>query len=248
MRNILHTADWHIGDGDNTKRIVQLAEHWRRHVSPEEYVICPAGDLMDTPNEDNAEIVAGIIEMLVSEGFVVLPVPGNHDIVEMGVDLGMGMDPGRQLWLDYIDTVSSWWGEWPRVFQTEGGVYIIGVDTNQGVDDDWDIDFAMGALGKTQQMDLGLAVADTPCVVVGHHDPNETDLTLRLQDAGELHHILRDRAWGYLGAHTHRRYRLVRDDVHYLIPHMAAALQEGRLAYELVELVEGLPSRLCGLG
>jgi 3',5'-cyclic AMP phosphodiesterase CpdA len=246
---LVHLSDTHYGVGKNAYNLIWVVTWMIANLDHREHIIVFTGDLVDSPKVEWYKAVAELLWQLRDAGFVVLTVPGNHDIHDLGVDVGFGRDVGRILWERYIDPASSWGCEdvWPKRFNADG-VHLIGIDTNEGTSGDWVAHMACGEVGDSQMLMMMLYVQDKPCVVLGHHRLLWDDPLHRLLDADEVFEILDGQSWGYVCGHQHKQDRRERNGMVCLASRRTTQPEDGHLQITIIDLVEGLPSTIVDIG
>lgn len=200
---IIHTSDWHIGK----RCAAQAAEYLTRGIigthDPDADTIVISGDLVDSPEASYYRRAATYITRLINAGFVVVAVPGNHDVWRSGVDVGL-LGANYALWRKHIGSlvggveIGAGVVEW----RSRCGRQILGLDTNAGCTDDLAPDLAAGCVGARQLMII-TSMMEIGAVVVGHHRTDWPDLAHRLKDGAQLEEILTPRAVAYLCGHQH---------------------------------------------
>lgn len=226
---IIHLSDLHVGQGQLHQRFVRLVDHILEQHDPSEHVIAITGDLVDVMDERSFRQVRAQLDRL--GAYLVMCVPGNHDVLPLkGVDLGLVGRGDYALWRKYISREP-----YPQRWRV-GDWTIIGLDTNAGTAQDAEVDLAQGCVGPHQLMELTLALADQPALVLGHHRVWWRDKSHLLEDAAQLHEVLDPRASMYLCGHQHQAHVTKRGDVVYI----AAPSSTKSMRYQCIDLVSGV--------
>lgn len=233
---LIHLSDWHLGVPSNNENAFDLVGHIVKNQNPQDSAIVVSGDVMDTPNEENAILAAQLFGALKDAGFMVYAIPGNHDLYDHGVDVGFWIDAQYELWNEFILPTLGW--DYERNGLRRGwfaGVQIIGLDTQCATASDGEVDLAQGAVGSSQLVELALLLQDSPSIVVGHHRAHWRDPAHLLEDADALRDVLAHRAWGYLCGHQHRADHVF-DRCHYIASRRSTQPESGRLIYNIIEM------------
>ena len=231
---IIHLSDLHVGKTDALEELKLIVSHILMHHNPAHTAVAITGDLVETPATALYVQLREALKPLKRAGFQLMTVPGNHDLLPSGLDLGPVTRVSYALWREHVNRAH----QWPQVWRL-GRWRIIGLDTNQASATDWQIDLARGQVGARQLADLTLLLQDGPSVVIGHHRVWWDDAAHRLEDAKQLHDILDPRASLYLCGHQHREYDAVHGSVRYIAAPRSTQRHEGRLRYQCINLETG---------
>ena len=228
---IIHLSDLHVGKTDALEELKLIVSHILMHHNPAHTAVAITGDLVETPATALYVQLREALKPLKRAGFQLMTVPGNHDLLPSGLDLGPVTRVSYALWREHVNRAH----QWPQVWRL-GRWRIIGLDTNQASATDWQIDLARGQVGARQLADLTLLLQDGPSVVIGHHRVWWDDLAHRLEDAEALHGILDPRARYYLCGHQHEAHEVLKGAVRYVAAPRSTQRHEGRLRYQVLDL------------
>ncbi len=205
IKKIIHLSDLHLGhDGcfENLLIIIRMIIFLKEPAC--NYVVVITGDVVDDVTKTGYFTAVKMLNLLKSEGFDVLVVPGNHDY-----------GTGGHAFSDYVPIFKeSFFGDasitYPKL-NIIGDVAFIGLDSNENELGKVDSYLADGELGKAQlkRLDEMLNSKEvTACakrVVYLHHHPFETIINFghRLKDSDELQKIIAGKVDALLFGHNH---------------------------------------------
>ena len=178
MHRIVHLSDLHIGaqqeaEEDHLRRIVDgLIGIGTFAAEADRTLVLITGDLVNDGRGDQMRAARALLAPLVSAGFVLAPIPGNHDLGPMGIHADRRrLERFRRIF----------YGDEPAVFPMVtpfGDHTLIGLNSMEAEADFWDGLLADGELGTAQRRRLleildGLeARPDTHKVILHlHHHP-----------------------------------------------------------------------------
>lgn len=181
---IIQISDLHVGDGwsktnenANLKKIVQaIAKTYG--AENDKPVVLITGDVTDSGTDGQLEAARETLDGLYNSGFVVWPIPGNHDYGIKGmiddkdrIKAFKGTFFNHEQWIRQHETVS-----YPHIIPINGH-YFIGLDSMKADVETPDLVSATGRLGPKQLKTLaermdGLDVsADRKIILFLHHHP-----------------------------------------------------------------------------
>jgi len=221
---ILHISDLHIGreiDIDRWKKAEQLVEEITREwgSGEEKPLVLITGDVVDDGTEIEYIEARRVLKPLRQAGFLVVPLPGNHDY---GWNGAFARESRFELFRKYllqIETPVSY----PSVPYADPEVTILTLNSMLAETGRWDRLFADGELGREQLQGLDRLVTKLHgkreqghrVVVALHHHPflfpddspvkkAKEQLTHRLKDGDDLMEIVSGRIDALLFGHEHR--------------------------------------------
>jgi len=192
MKKIIHFSDIHIGYEGMYERFRFVIHSLITQKQPAtNYVIVITGDLVDAASMVNYTMAKECLDMLTSEGYQVLVVPGNHDY-------GTG-NAAEKKWVEEFK--KHFFGAqntnliYPKLDIIDG-IAFIGLDSMEDELGTFDRFMANGELGKKQRERLDKMLGSVKVkkcrktVVYLHHHPLDPIPMHELKDTKELEKIL----------------------------------------------------------
>lgn len=232
---IAHISDTHIGGRGNDEAYDLIVRHIIARHDSTELAVMLTGDLVDNAAEDEYIVWAQITDQLISAGFNVMAVPGNHDVfTTRGVDLGF--KGTRVGWNKYVvpriggNSLAHGVREWRW-----HGKQILGLDTQWASSQDDDIGAARGRLGNSQLGEVIICL-EQGGIVAGHHRLLWRDVLHALDDAKQALRILTPRASLYLCGHQHADVVSQRGALRIVAAPRSTQRHQGRLRYRVFDV------------
>lgn len=205
MINVLHLSDLHVGEHPGRRAALARIVTWIiANLSAATTLVAVTGDITHNGLPGEWSKASAELARLRVAGFVVVPVPGNHDCGMLGLtwraDRRAGFD---RLWREVASQPLA--SRWPQVVLF-GGWRFIALDSCEGNSDDW-IPLARGELGKAQIARLEGELAELgPACVLLHHHVIDSNPTTQLDEAEGVAELLGRRALPLLlNGHRHKR-------------------------------------------
>ena len=189
MGKIIHLSDLHIHSTSkkNNRNLSKLVGFICVNYPPCNVVI--TGDITDDGYEAQYRNAVELLRPLVSKGFNLHPVPGNHDYGRFGLQYSEGADDLFDEWI-YSELLDEPLSDFPKSSQT-GDLVFIGLGSAIRTEH---LAFASGRLGKGQRVRLaGLLETLNPHlrkIVYMHHHPFDVGRLTDLEDSAKLMRIL----------------------------------------------------------
>lgn len=208
MNTILHISDLHIGERGKADAARGLVTSILKYAASAERspVVIITGDVVGCGTAEEYELALEILRPLAA-ATLLLVVPGNHDVVRVGVHLSPAYDSrARDRFTSFVSQLTGLDAPpdtWPVVYEDAGTRFIL-VDTNLP-----QVYLARGHAGYAQRMALAKELQAAKerglrTVVAMHHHPITHNGTLLLQDAGEVLACLSARTDLLLFGHMHQ--------------------------------------------
>ena len=189
MSKIIHLSDLHIHSTskENNRNLQKLVGFIVVNYSPCDVII--TGDITDDGYKAQYRNAVELLRPLVSMGFNIHAVPGNHDYGYWGLQYSEGADDLFDEWI-YSELLDKPLSGFPRTSQT-GDLVFIGLCSAIRTEH---LAFASGRLGKGQRVRLaGLLETLNPFlkkIVYMHHHPFDVGRLTDLEDSAKLMRIL----------------------------------------------------------
>ena len=203
VKKIIHLSDLHVGHedcGDNFRTIIDNIAFLKQPA--ENYIVVITGDIVDNANKSiQADEAVESIQLLEKLGYMVLPVPGNHDY-----------GTGTRGDVKFVELFKKKYYKitgitYPKVDIIEG-VAFIGLDSTAEELQWFDRFLSEGELGHKQLQNLEKVINDPEIawlkkVVYLHHHPFDFKLGMHLRDSDELKKIIEYKIDALLFGHYH---------------------------------------------
>lgn len=187
---LVHLSDLHLGARHSAERMERLSQGLRaRFKGKSKPVLVLTGDLVDQPFGLSNSRMAAHLRLLKAEGFTVLAAPGNHDYGPGSFNFPPCASRFRRLYLSRPEL------GYPSLDLVEDTAFI-GLDSNAGELNLWDLWGPGGEIGKKQLLALE-AMLEKPevrqarhRVLYMHHHPDDSGFFMGLKDWKELHRLV----------------------------------------------------------
>ncbi|MCW8330942.1 metallophosphoesterase [Photobacterium sp. SDRW27] len=217
MTKFIHISDLHIHSDNNhedNKNCNVLVNYVLKRYTREKPVVLITGDIVDDGCEKQYKNAVSILKPLVDSGFIVLPVPGNHDYGPVG---NFYTEKSQMLFQQYIlgnlinntqaiQSGVSMEDMFPMTTLIDDTVFI-GVDSVVGAEDEF-LHFASGEVGSSQRKRLKDILHEyrnkgKNVVVYFHHHPFDRRMVMEMDDAKKVMRLLADKINFLCFGHAH---------------------------------------------
>ncbi|HOB82979.1 MAG TPA: metallophosphoesterase [Bacteroidales bacterium] len=203
MKKIIHLSDLHIGHEDCGNKFRTIIDNIAFLKQPaRNYIVVITGDIVDNANDISyTDEAIDSIHLLEKLGYMVLPVPGNHDY-------GTGTRGDVKFVEIFKERFYKNTGiTYPKVDIIEGVIFI-GLDSTAEELHWYDRFLSEGELGKEQLQKLEKIINDPDInglkkVVYLHHHPFDFKLGMQLRDSDELKKLIENKIDALLFGHYH---------------------------------------------
>lgn len=175
----LHISDLHIGQPGARHTVQKLVDSIIK--TEEKQVVLLTGDVTDDGLTSQYEDALSALKPLTLAGFLVLPVPGNHDVGVKGINYNVFTRARFDAFLHELTGPILYSKLYPYVYRIDGVQYVMCDSTVEGKN------LAGGGLGYVQRNRIATELqqgkdAGLINVVALHHHPFDTGFGLKLHD------------------------------------------------------------------
>lgn len=189
---VIHLSDLHIGRSENYEKLILLADRIIQKFNDDNKpTIIITGDITDDGDIHQFRKVKKVIQELENTGFIVVPVPGNHDYGNNGI---IEETSSQTAFSEYLGKNHRY----PYEIKN-GDHHIIIVDSMEAEMEKIDFIGAQGCIGRRQLNNLNAIIeeikensANAKITVALHHHPFYYKYFLALRDADNFKKVVGD--------------------------------------------------------